>query len=298
MINLDFFKYTFNNIATLVASDDNVIFSIKGAGIPKHNCRIGSYVTPYKVSKNYSAQFRLSLTSSPNFRNMIDSADLLSLETKGGLELIDNKQKNLGTLSNLKLADLPRVWPSYGYFGGAREMFVAFDKSTQLKLTESPKFHISGRRDFYHSDDDEELKMQLILNILQGINSLLGQDDLQNETGNAKITQQGGIAINIENYRQCGVNLTASIAYRDFSGDTFVKCWLNAWNDDEIKLRRKMYFTLETEYFFKGLDLKYLATLQNFPVDVFIPLYNVFLKNYLNSKRCFKRSLFQLSLPL
>ena len=151
MKNLDFFKYTFAIIPALLASDDNIVFPIKGAGVPKHNGRKGSYVTPYNGSKNYSAQFRLSISSSPNFKNMIDSADLLSLERKGGLKLLDNKQNNLGSVTTLKLDDLPRVWPSYGYFGGAREIFLDFDKSTQLKLAQKYKFNIPGRRDFYHS---------------------------------------------------------------------------------------------------------------------------------------------------
>lgn len=296
-MTMNLFKYTFDQRAMLTASDDNVKFPIKGAKVTKHNGRKGSYVTPYRVGKNYTAQFRLSITSSPNFRYRLDSNDLLSLESLNSVKFLDNRQNNLGTLSSLKLDNLPRVWPSYGYFGGARELFVEFNQGTQIKL-DKRKYHfkIPGRRDFYHSDDDEEVKIQLIKNILQGMQSLLGQDDLQSETGNAKITQFAGVAINIEDYRKCNVNLTASIAYKDLFGDSFVKCWLNAWNDDEVKLRRNVFLTQDAEYFFKGISIKYLSSLPNFSKDVFLPLYSV-LKNYIQSKGCFKKSLFYLRLP-
>lgn len=295
---MEFFKYTFKDILSLGASDDNIIFPIKGNSVLKHNGRKGSYVTPHNISKNYSAQFRLAISFSPNFRNMLDSKELLCLERNGGLRLLDNEQHQIGSLSTIKLDDLPRVWPSYGYFGGAREIFLEFHKNALLKLARNYTFNIPGRMDFYHSDDDEEVKMKFINSVLQGIYSLFGEEELEisDGIGSAKITQSGGIAINFANYKRCNVNLTASISYKELVGNTYVKCWLNAWKDDENKLTRKIYFTQEAEYFFKGLNVKYLASIQKFPIYVFTPLFEV-LKYYLHSKGCFKRILFNLSLP-
>ena len=293
---MDLFKYTFDKISTLSASDDNILFPIGVAAPAKHNGRKGSYVTPNRFSGNYTTQFKLSITSSPNFRYKLDYECLLNLNQEEKLKFLDNNQADLGPLPEINSKSFPRVWPSFGYFGGAREVFVEFDESSQLKLSRSYKFKIPGRRDFYRSDDDEEVKSELIRNIQTNIRFFLGQQDIQNGNVSGKIKQSEGIAINIEGYLNCNVNITASIAYKDLHNDSFVKCWLTVWNDDSEKWIRNVYFTEDAEYFFSGLSVKYLASLEKFTVNVFSPLYDV-LMNSQNSGQCFQKPLFYLNLP-
>ncbi|MEM0135025.1 MAG: hypothetical protein QXU18_07355 [Thermoplasmatales archaeon] len=290
---MDLFKYSFNEIFEINASDDSVKLPIKGSRNKKHNGRTGSYVTPYRSYQNYSSQYKLSITYSPNFRYKLDVNAL----QHNRITFLDDKQKDLGPFSKLDTGKLPRVWPAFGYFGGAREIFVEFKSDIKLKIERQfYEFKIPGRMDFYHSDDDEEVKGQFISNFEQNIPRLLGDAVTDEEDLPAKINQSVGIAVNVKNYDHCDFNLTASIAYKELAGDCFVKCWLNAWKDDDSSKRRYIYNIQEEKYLFKWQSLRSLVSISDFTLNVFKPLYSAF-NNILNSKGCFTNSLFYVTLP-
>lgn len=271
---MDLYKYSFVNKTELIPTDDLVMFNIRGGSITKHNGRSGSYVTPYYLDKNYSVQFRLSISYSPNFRYELDSNRMLALEQNGNLEFLDNIQVKLGTISQLKPRNLPRTWPAFSYFGGAREVFIKFPKNSQIPLNNEYTFQIPGRFDFYHADDDEEVKLAFLDN-LWSMRGFLGTNFENAENIIIKITQDEGIAFNIANIMPNNINITASIAYKETSVGSFIKCWLYVWNDEENQLIRNFYFTNEAEYIFNGYNMKQLMQSQNFTQSVFTPLYDL-----------------------
>ncbi len=293
MISVELFKYSFDNKTHLDASEDLVRFPIYKSGNMKHNGRSGSYVTPYRTLRNYSSQYKLSITYSPNFRYELDVNDLLSKD----IRFLNNNQSDLGNYSDLKEDKLERVWPAFGYYGGAREIFVAFNRGFHLNIGQSwYKFNVPGRMDFYHSDDDEEVKDKLVLNFVQNLYSLLGDEATGNEYISAKIKPSVGMAFNIPHYHKFDFNLTASIAYRELCTDSYVKCWLNAWKDDESNKCRYIYNIQEGEYLFKRQCLRSLVHISDFTLNVFKPLFSA-LNNILHFNNCLENSLFCVRLP-
>jgi hypothetical protein len=276
---MDFYKYSFDKKPALIATDDLVKFPIFVGGVPKHNGRTGSYVVPYTLGGNFSVQYKLSISYSPNFLYKLDSIEMLELEKSGILELLDNQQNKLNPISQLKLEDLPRIWPSFGYFGGAREVFVKFPKKSSIPLKYQHAFKIPGRRDFYHADDDEQIKLSLISGIVGYIRKKLGTEILRTFFENegyifAKVALNEGVAFNITKKIQKQINITSSISYKEITMGSFIKCWLNVWSDDETRGIREFYFVNEAEYIFNRYTLKQLIQIPNFTQSVFEPLFN------------------------
>jgi hypothetical protein len=236
-------------------------------------------VAPYPLGGNFSAQYKLSISYSPNFRYKLDSTEMLTLEKSGRLELLDNQQNKLNSISQLKLEDLPRIWPSFGYFGGAREVFIKFPKNSSIPLKYQHAFRIPGRRDFYHADDDEQIKLSIISGMMGYIREMLGTEILRTFFGNegliyAKIALNEGVAFNMTKAGQKQINITSSIAYKEITMGSFIKCWLNVWSDDETRGIREFYFVNEAEYIFNRYALKQLIQIPNFTQSVFEPLFN------------------------
>ena len=184
---IDLYKYKYNWIDELQATEDSVKIEIKGGMHQKHNHRYGSYASPYFVKKNTSAQHRLSITYSPNYLYPIDSANLSQLEINGNLTLRDNEQNVVGNLGGLTQANLPRIWPSFGYLGGAREVFMEFGRNAKVKLQKPHKFSIPGKLDFYRQDDDEMLNLPFVENLLQSSMSLFLANEISSESGSLYI---------------------------------------------------------------------------------------------------------------
>ena len=270
---MDFYKYSFDKKIVLSPTDDLVQFNIREDSNAKHNGRIGSYVTPCYLDNNYSVQHKLSISYTPNFRYKLNKIYLLGLEQTNKLNFFNNKQDKLKTLSQLDPECLPRTWPAFSYFGGAREVFIEFPKNSQIALDNECTFKIPGRLDFYHADDDEELKLAFIDNLWSMRNFLRTNFD-NAKTITIKITRDERIAFNIEGILN-DINVTASIAYKEMSVGSFIKCWLYVWNDEENQLIRNFYFTNEAEYIFNGYNMKQLMQSQNFTQSVFTPLYDL-----------------------
>jgi hypothetical protein len=276
---MDFYKHSFDKMSALFPTDDLVKFPINGGGVPKHNGRSGSYVTPYPLGGNFSAQYKLSISYSPNFRYKLDSTEMLTLEKSGRLELLDNQQNKLNSISQLKLEDLPRIWPSFGYFGGAREVFIKFPKNSSIPLKYQHAFRIPGRRDFYHADDDERIQRFLIKGLVEYIIERLRTEIFRTFFENegfifAKVARNEGVAFNMTKTSKKQVNITSSIAYKEITMGSFIKCWLNVWSDDETRGIREFYFVNEAEYIFNRYTLKQLIQIPNFTQSVFELLFN------------------------
>ena len=291
---MDLYKYSFNSLNEISASEDKVSFSIIGGRFTKHDGSKGSYLTPNGNFQNYPAQYKLSITSSPNFKYRIEAMDLNVLESKCKVLFLNNKHENIGPLKSLTLAKMPRVWPSFGYFGGARELFAKFESPNTLKINRTHKFKIPGKRDFFQQDDDEMLDLSSVESILKGTAAYYMNSNRSIENANAKI-YGSSVSINITNFEGCGVNVTASVAFKSLLKDTFVKCWVTAWEDDEHNQKRYVYHFQNAEYFFANIDKKNLASDADFTQNIFLPLYDVLLKR-IKTDGCPKSELFHINL--
>lgn len=60
----------------IFANEDIVLFPISGGKFTKHNGLKGSYLTPNCNFQNYPAQYKLSITSGPNFKYRIEPTEL------------------------------------------------------------------------------------------------------------------------------------------------------------------------------------------------------------------------------
>ncbi len=288
------YKYSFNAMKEISASEDKVLFSIVGGKFTKHSGIKGSYLTPNGNFQNYSAQYRLSITSSPNFKHRIDPAELSILESGGKVQFLNNQHADIGPLGLLTEVKMPRVWPSFGYFGGARELFAKFESPTTLKINRTHKFKIPGKRDFFQQDDDEMLDLSSVESILKGTVAYYLNSDRSIENGNAKI-YGSGVSVNISNFERCRVNVTASVAFKSLLKDTFVKCWVTAWEDDEHNQKRYVYHFQSAEYFIANIDKKTLASDADFTQNIFLPLYDSLLKR-IKTDGCPKSALFPIYL--
>lgn len=271
---LDLYKYSFGLINELVANNDTVNFPIRSSGPRKHNGRKGAYVTPNLLRGNYRAQYSLSITSTPNFRFTLDQGNIRSLENSNILSFLDNNQVDLGHSSSLTLEKIPRVWPSFGYFGGAREVFLAFDKGSSIGLTRRRRYRIPGGRDFYHFDDEENIRPVLLDGVVQGLLDAFESMDPNVEGDAVSVKRIGtGITANIPHFNGFDNNITSSIAFHDSRFETFIKCWVNVWSDDEKNLTRNFHFSQTAEYFFRGMSLSYLTGISSLTKLMFLPLY-------------------------
>ena len=111
MLNL--YRYSFDRVGFVYPKEDSIRFYINSKARSKHDGRKGAYVTTYKSFKNYSAQYKLSITTRPNFRYDLGANDLLILERSSKLKILDNKQQEKGKIIDLDGKNLPRVWPAF-----------------------------------------------------------------------------------------------------------------------------------------------------------------------------------------
>lgn len=269
---IQLYKYSFRSLLSLSSSTDSVLFNIDISNPAKHNGRKGAYVTPDNTLGNTSAKYNLSLTYYPNFRYELDQTLLNNLINKNKLIFMDNEQNKMEDPFNLNTNDLGRVWPSFGCYGGAREVFLCFDGNTTINLNQDYVFPVPGSLDFYHSDDDENTALGLT-GLIDGIVRLYPRDDgYFTEAGLVQAKRAGkNLSINItyNNY----MNVTASIAYNDTAPSTYVKCWLNIWNDDSTSLMREIFFSMSAEYIFNKIDIQTLIIHNNLPKNLFYPLF-------------------------
>ncbi len=293
---MNLYKYSFAKGKNLTSSNDLTRFEIKKIGKIKHNGRRGSYITTYSDYRNYVAQYKLSITSTPNFRYRLRPNDISALESSGDLRFLDNAQKQLPKSSSLVESDLPRTWPSFGYFGGARECFAEFNQSKNIALINEHPFPIPGRRDFYHFDDDERLNPSLISSIIKGIQDIFDGFDLQIREEYAQLKVIGnGVSVNINHIFECDNNVTASIAFHETPLDTFIKCWVNIWRDDENSKKRLFFLTQTAEYFFRSMNLNFISQVPSISQAVFQPLYTPLLQS-IASCGCFDNTEFYVKL--
>ena len=247
---IQLYKYSFRSLLSLSSSTDSVLFNIDISNPAKHNGRKGAYVTPDNTLGNTSAKYNLSLTYYPNFRYELDQTLLNNLINKNKLIFMDNEQNKMEDPFNLNTNDLGRVWPSFGCYGGAREVFLCFDGNTTINLNQDYVFPVPGSLDFYHSDDENTALG--LTGLIDGIVRLYPRDDgYFTEAGLVQAKRAGkNLSINItyNNY----INVTASIAYNDTAPSTYVKCWLNMWNDDSTSLMREIFFSMSAEYIFNS----------------------------------------------
>ena len=268
-----FYKYFFSQRSFLSSHKDTVIFDIDISNPKKHNSREGSYVTPDRFCSNFFSRYKLSITYVPNFRYELNMNTLQRLFKSNKLTLLDNKQQEINSIYALDLEALERVWPSFGYYGGAREVFLCFDTNSKIDLKLDHQFPIPGNLDFYHSDDDETISFDLdyliagITNLYQSQNeSLFGDGIVQlKKTGK-------NVSINFTNYNK--INITASIAYNDVTPSTHIKCWLNAWQDDLTLKKRNVYFSQSAEYIFYLVNITTLTRNNQFMRNLFYPLFD------------------------
>ena len=290
---INFYKYSFDSKTELIARPDTINFKLGTTSNPKHNGRNGAYVTPFSVSKNYLAQYKLSITYAPNFRYSLSQNDIIDLYCGGKLELLDNEQNGLNDPSRITEAELPRVWPSFGYYGGAREVFLRFDSGEKLGLDPPYIFSIPGNRDFYHSDDDEPVHFN-IDNILSGIIENFSDIEIllnseSDETLGYGRAMGRNVSVNVSKYNTCDQNITASIAFNDMIFATFVKCWLNVWTDNRTNKKRCIYFSEYAEYNFQGFNLTTLSSIQGIATKMFKPLFET-LKQKMGTDKCISGS--------
>ncbi len=269
---MPFYKYSFSQRSFLSSYKDSVIFDIDISNPKKHTSREGAYVTPDQLCSNYRSRYKLSITYVPNFIYELDMNTLQTLFNDKKLTLLDNKQREINDICNLDIENLNRVWPSFGYYGGAREVFLCFDSNSSINLNLSHQFPIPGNLDFYHSDDDATISFSLddlidgITNLYRSLNEIINRD-VKGQL--KKFGKNVSINFTTNNNR----NITASIAYNDLTPSTYVKCWLNVWNDNLTKKKRNIYFSQSAEYVFSKVDIQTLTANNKFTRNLFFPLF-------------------------
>lgn len=255
----------------LSSSTDNVLFDIDLSNPGKHNGRKGAYVTPTRLNQNYYAKYKLSLTYVPNYINELDQNSLKQLINYKRVSIINNKQNDI-TQEILNGRDgFERVWPSFGSYGGAEEAFLCFDQNNQITFSKTDVFSFPGGLDFYHSDDDENIGLDLA-NLITGITELYPSGDNYPERENGQAKRIGNnVSINVTYNRNW--NVTASIAYNNSTPSAYLKCWLNAWTDFPNSAVRKIYFSESAEYVFNKTDLYKLRQQRDLTKNLFFPLF-------------------------
>lgn len=269
---IQLYKYSFRSLSSLSSSTDSVLFDIDISNPQKHNGRNGAYVTPDNFYGNIMTKYKLSLTYSPNYRFELDQISLNNLINIKKLIFMDNKQNEIKDPFTLNTNDLGRVWPSFGCYGGGREVFLCFDSNSTVNLNQNYVFPVPGGLDFYHSDDDESIAFDYT-KLIEGILGLYPQDERYlMETGRGQAKRIGKTLSTNVSYRN-NWNITASIAFNDATPSTYVKCWLNMWNDDSTSLMREIFFSMSVEYIFSKIDMQTLKAQNELPKNLFYPLF-------------------------
>ncbi|WMT45443.1 MAG: hypothetical protein RE469_04420 [Cuniculiplasma divulgatum] len=290
---IQLYKYSFKFILYLNSSKDDILFDIDFSNPRKHNGRKGAYVTPDKLNSNFYVRYKLSLTYVPNYVSELDQKLLMPLIKNEQLRVLNNKQQDITPSFITNQDNFDRVWPSFGSYGGAREAFLCFDQNIKLGFGKINSFSIPGNMDFYHSDDDENIALDLI-GLLVEIAELYPHGENYPGRENGQVKRAGkNMSINVTYSGH--INITASIAYNDSTHSAYLKCWLNVWADFQTSMKREIYFSQSAEYLFEKIGLNELCQQKNLARNLFFPLFEE-LKSYIPRINAHLSSIYEVKL--
>ena len=87
---------------------------------------------------------------------------------------------------------------------------MSFEPPEYIGLGSEYKFTFPGGKDFFHSDDDENLSPQMIVSTIRGFREILGFDEMGVDAQSVSMKVSGSkIAVNIDRIRNCHVDVTA-----------------------------------------------------------------------------------------
>lgn len=159
-----------------------------------------------------------------------------------------------------------RVWPAFGYTGGAYEYVYEcriFNQNQGRQIVgKRREYHTGGLKDFFYG---QTVRLQncgltqttVIQDFLKNLSSVFGQYELNEQFGiygeNTKIIklQENGLILAILAKNKRNLNISISLGVRDLSQYSVCNLWIYFWIDDYANRRRDVYGPVQKSWLFR-----------------------------------------------
>lgn len=215
--------------------------------------RCGIFLTSNDFNRPDLAQDKLSITFRPKVAIDIDQSSQF------------NVWKNYGGIISCFSADdsLSRVWPAFGYTGGAFE-YIYECKDCEQKLTIQTKaarrgYPTGGLKDFFHGKSvrlqnfnltSSKEMIEFLKNLYPTFEQNEDNDKIGQYEGKRKVIklQEHGFSTAILGRLPTDLNISISLGIRDISPFSVCNLWVYLWIDDYINKKRDVYGPIQKSW--------------------------------------------------